>query len=113
MTAEKPQRASFAIVTVVLPGPDRKRTPAPYQFRVSYRNPEPTEPGCEMTWQVIGGREEYQVAAERTEEGRVEWHCTCPDAVYHEDHRNAYYCKHVQGIQALLRSAGEQVPAAA
>lgn len=113
MTAEKPQRASFAIVTVVLPGPDRKRTPAPYQFRVSYRNPEPTEPGCVMTWQVIGGREEYQVATERTEDGRVEWHCTCPDAVYHEDHRNAYCCKHVQGIQALLRSAGEQVPAAA
>jgi hypothetical protein len=113
MTTEQPQRASFAIVTVILPGPDRKRTPAPYQFRVSYRNPEPTGPGCVMTWQVLGGREEYQVAAERTEGGRVEWHCTCPDAIYHEDHRNAHGCKHVQGIQALLRAAGEQVPAAA
>lgn len=113
MTTPKTPRASFAIVTVVLPGPDRKRTPAAYQYQVSYRNPEPTEPGCVMTWQVTGGREEYQVAAERTEEGRLEWHCTCPDAIYHGYYRNAHRCKHVQGIQALLRSAGEQQLAAA
>lgn len=113
MTTTKPARATFAIVTVILPGPNRKRTPAPYQFRVSYRNPEPTEPGCVMTWQVIGGREEYQVAAERTEDGHLEWHCTCPDAIYHGTYRHAHNCKHVQGIQALLRSAGERVPQAA
>ena len=40
MVMENPARASFAIVTVVLPGPDRKRSPAPYLFRVTYRNPE-------------------------------------------------------------------------
>ena len=73
-----------------------------------------TEPGCVMTWQVTGGREEYQVAAERADDGHINWHCTCPDAIYHERYRNACHCKHVQGIQALLRSAaGEQLPAAA
>lgn len=113
MTTEQPPRVSFAIVTVVLPGPDRRRTAAPYQFRVSYRNPEPTEPGCLMTWQVVGGREEYQIAAERTEAGHLEWHCTCPDAVYHQESCNSHHCKHVQGVQALLRSAGEPVSAAA
>ncbi len=109
MTTTKAQpRASFAIVTVVLPGPDRKRTPAPYQFNVTYRNPEPTEPGCVMTWTVTGGREEYQVAAERTDDGRVEWHCTCPDAIYHGTYQHAHRCKHVQGLQALMNSAGKQ-----
>ncbi len=110
MTTNKQPRASFAIVTVVLPGPDRKRSPAPYQYRVSYRNPEPKQPGCVMTWEVAGGREEYQVAAERTEDGFLNWHCTCPDAVYHGENRNAYHCKHVQGIQALLKSSLGQTP---
>jgi hypothetical protein len=114
MTATKnPQRASFAIVSVVLPGPDRKRTPAPYQFHVTYRNPAPTEPGCVMTWAVTGGREEYQVAAERTDDGHLNWHCTCPDAVYHGTYRHAYCCKHVHGLQALLDSGGAKLPAAA
>jgi hypothetical protein len=111
MTAQGQQRASFAIVTVVLPGPTRKRLPAPYQFRVTYRNPDTSEPGCVMTWSVTGGREEYQVAAERTDGGYLNWHCTCPDAVYHGTYRHAYCCKHVHGLQALIRSAG--LPAAA
>jgi hypothetical protein len=112
MTTPEKTRASFAIVTVVLPGPDRKRSPAPYQFRVTYRNPEPAEPGCVMTWAVSGGREEYQVAAERTDDGHVNWHCTCPDAIYHGEHRHAYCCKHVHGLQALLNSAGQSSVAA-
>ena len=98
-------RQSFAIVSVVLPGPDRKRLPAPYQFHVTYRNPEPSEPGCVATWRVSGGREEYQVAAERADDGHVEWHCTCPDAIYHGSHRHYYCCKHVHGLQALLKAA--------
>ncbi|MBM3979970.1 MAG: hypothetical protein FJ304_06745 [Planctomycetes bacterium] len=107
MTTTKPEpRATFAIVTVVLPGPDRKRKPAPYQFNVTYRNPAPAEPGCVMTWVVTGGREDYQVAAERTDDGRVEWHCTCPDAIYHGTYRHAYRCKHLLGLQALMTSAG-------
>ncbi|MDY3562857.1 hypothetical protein R5W23_004337 [Gemmata sp. JC673] len=104
---EAPER--YAIVTVVLPGPDRKRAPAPYLFRVTYRNPDPDEPGCLMTWVVSGGREEYQIAAERTADGYLNWHCTCPDAVYHGEHRHAYCCKHVHGLQALFDTIGPPV----
>jgi len=59
-----------------------------------------------MTWQVSGGREEYQIAAERTETGHINWHCSCPDAIYHGENRHAYHCKHVQGLQALLEISG-------
>ncbi len=106
MNAPQP-RANFAIVTVVLPGPTRKREPAPYQFRVTYKNPDPSEPGCVATWTVTGGREDYQIAAERTTDGNMEWHCTCPDAVYHGEYRHHYFCKHVHGLQALLKAAVE------
>ncbi|WP_171474021.1 hypothetical protein [Frigoriglobus tundricola] len=109
MSTKTQHRTAFAIVTVVLPGPDRKRSPAPYHFRVTYRNPEPAAPGCLMTWAVTGGREEYQIAAERTEGGYLNWHCTCPDAVYHGEHRHAYCCKHVHGLQALLEATGAAV----
>src|ERR1700722_7062276 len=112
MTPKGQPRTSFAIATAMLPGPDRKRLPAPYQFRVTYRNPDPVEPGCVMTWSVAGGREEYQVAAETTDDGPIGWHCALPDAVFHGTYRHAYCCKHVHGLQALLNSAG-RLPAAA
>ncbi len=102
-------RASFAIVTVVLPGPDKKRKPAPYLFRVTYRNPDPSEPGCVMTWNVTGGREEYQIAVERTDDGYLYWHCTCPDAVYHGENRDVYLCKHIHGLQPLMDTIGNPV----
>lgn len=98
-------KPSFALVTLILPGPDRKRRPSPYHFRVTYRNPEPDEAGCLMTWDVYGGRETYQVALERTADGRAEWHCTCPDAVYHGETRSAHRCKHVQGLRDTLPRA--------
>lgn len=103
MTTTNPT-TPFTLITVVLPGPDRKRTPAPYHFRVMYRNPEPGEPGCVMTWEVLGGREVYQVALERTDHDDHVWHCTCPDAVYHGEYHNAHHCKHVQGLLRLFES---------
>lgn len=106
MSTTTQHRQAFAVVSVTLPGPDRKRTPAAYQFHVTYRNPEPAEPGCVMTWRVTGGREAYQVAAERADDGHINWHCTCPDAIYHGTYRHAYCCKHVHGLQALLKAAG-------
>ncbi len=109
MVAENKPRAAFAIVTVVLPGPDKKRAPAPYMFRVTYRNPNPSEPGCVMTWNVTGGREEYQIAAERANDGHLNWHCTCPDAVYNGENRRAYRCKHIHGLQALMETTGNPV----
>lgn len=98
-----------AIVTVVLPGPTRKRELAPYWYRVTYRNPELSEPGCLMTWSVTGGREEYQIAAERTDAGELHWHCTCPDAVYRGAESHAHCCKHIHGLQALLNAGDSQM----
>ena len=59
-----------------------------------------------VTWEVTGGREEYQIAAERTADGHTRWHCTCPDAVYRGEDHHAYCCKHIQGLQALLETSG-------
>lgn len=99
----------FTLITMMLPGPDRKRTPAPYHFRVTYRNPNPGEPGCVATWEVLGGRDEYQISLERTDGGETIWHCTCPDAVYHADYRNACGCKHVQGLVQVFETIGNPV----
>jgi len=102
-------KSSFALITLILPGPDRKRTPAPYHYRMTYRNPEPGEPGCVITWEVLGGREEYQISLERTDGGDLLWHCTCPDAVYHGEYRNAHRCKHVQGLMDVFEPLGTPV----
>ncbi len=96
--------SSFTLITMMLPGPDRKRIPSPYHFRVTYRNPNPGEPGCVTTWEVRGGRDEYQISLERTDDGSMIWHCTCPDAVYHADYRHACGCKHVQGLKQVFES---------
>lgn len=109
MTTPIAPKSPFTLITVILPGPDRKRTPAPYHYRVTYRNPEPREPGCVMTWEVLGGRELYQVALERTAGGDHVWHCTCPDAVYHHEYRHACGCKHVHGLMGLFDTIGDPV----
>jgi len=73
--------APFTMILTTVPGPDRKRTPAIYQYRMIYRN-HTAEPGCRMVWEVTGGRMPYQIAVERSEDGHLQWHCTCADAVY-------------------------------
>lgn len=98
--------SSFTLITMLLPGPDRKRIPSPYHFRMTYRNPDPAEPGCVATWEVRGGRDEYQISLERTDDANLVWHCTCPDAVYHADYRHACGCKHVQGLRQVFESLG-------
>lgn len=102
LTTPKP---SFALITMFLPGPDRKRRPSPYHYRVTYRNPDPSEPGCLMTWDVLGGREPYQIALERTDAGDTLWHCTCADAVYHGENDPGHRCKHVCGLRELFPRA--------
>lgn len=86
----------------LLPGPNRKRTPRLYGFRVIYRNPDATEEGCLMTWEVLGGREKYQIALERLWTGGVKWHCTCADAIYKGSKNPYHVCKHVRAIQESL-----------
>jgi len=109
MTATAPAKPSFTLLTMLLPGPDRKRTPSPYHFRVTYRNPHPSDVGCVVTWEVMGGRDEYQVALERTPDRDLVWHCSCPDAVYHGTYHNAHCCKHVQGLVQHFETIGNPV----
>lgn len=86
------------LLMAVLPGPDRKRTPGVYCYRVTYKNPHIAESGCAMTWAVIGGRGAYQIALERVGPTALKWHCTCADAVYRGDRNERHVCKHVAGL---------------
>lgn len=85
-----------------LPGPSRKRTPAEYRYRLTYRNPTPSEDGCVMVWDVVGGRLPYQIAVERIGKA-TRWHCTCADAIYREDEPH-HRCKHVRGLVDTLEA---------
>jgi hypothetical protein len=89
---------STGILLKMIPGPSRKREPAIYQYRVTFRNPLPDQPGCVMTWEVLGGRLPYQVALERRDDGGVNWHCTCADAVYRGELSLKHVCKHAKGL---------------
>lgn len=98
MTSQ-PTRSGFGQMKLALPGPDRKRAPAEYAFRVTYRGPDFTDTGCVMTWDVTGGREPYQVSLERTDAGGLRWHCSCADAAYRGDGDARHLCKHVAGLR--------------
>ena len=99
MTPEKPTGEVFF---AELPGPTRKRTPTPYRYRLTYRNNDKKERGCVFLWDVMGGRDVYQVALERETDGGLRWHCTCPDAAYRGESRPTG-CKHVRALQTLGR----------
>jgi hypothetical protein len=90
------------ILNVFLPGPDRKRSRSNYSYRVTYSNPNRIEPGCLMSWEVLGGRMPYQIALELGEEGNLRFHCTCADAVYRAEEEGRF-CKHVRGLLHLGR----------
>jgi hypothetical protein len=94
------------VLFAALPGPTRKRTPSPYCYRLVFEGPDPEAVGCALVWEVLGGREIYQVALEREAGGRLRWHCTCADAVYRGDGR-AHACKHVRGLTAVGRNQAE------
>jgi hypothetical protein len=98
----KKTHTPFTLITLILPGSDRKRSPAPYYYRTIYRNPDPTEVGCVVTWEIFGGREDYQISLERTESRDLVWHCSCPDAVYRDEKVKGHRCKHVQGLQGVF-----------
>jgi hypothetical protein len=100
-----------AVLVATLPGPTRKRTHSPYCYRLTYRNPEPGGTGCALLWEVLGGREIYQIALERERSGRFLWHCTCPDAVYRGEDA-PHTCKHVRGLLRLGRGGRDRTSAA-
>ena len=82
---------------VFLPGPDRKRIAKPYHYQLTFRRADQEQPGCLMIWEVRGGRQPYQLALEREENGTLRLHCTCADAVYRADQPN-HRCKHMEGF---------------
>lgn len=92
------------VVITSLPGPTRKRIASPYCYRLTYQNDDPAATGCALLWDVMGGRDIYQVALERQANGQLRWHCTCADAVYRGENRREG-CKHVRGLQAMGRQA--------
>lgn len=98
-----PCRLVGEVLFASLPGPTRKRTESPYCYRITYHNPDPGAKGCVVQWDVMGGRDIYQVALER-EEGRLRWHCTCADATYRGESRTEP-CKHVRGVLQHGRTA--------
>ena len=99
----------LGVLTLILPGPDRQRSHSLYQYRITYRNADPVEPGCVMTWDVTGGRYPYQIAVERTGGGDVRWHCSCADAVYRGEDDPNHRCKHVQGLIDAIPVIGAPV----
>jgi hypothetical protein len=106
------KRPRFGGMIATLPGPDRKRTFIDYRFRLTYRDPAPSGPGCLMVWEVEGGRLPYQVAVEQTDGGRLKWHCSCADAVYRGE-KLEHTCKHVRGLVESLEAIALPVTAAA
>lgn len=98
---------SPGVVTAILPGPNRQRRPTRYAYCVRYRNPDPRQPGCLITWDVLGGRDDYQIAAEWTLDNRIAWHCTCPDAIFRGSRHPARFCKHIHGLFTVLNIGSE------
>jgi hypothetical protein len=94
-----------AVLILVLPGPDRKRSQRPYCYRLTHQNPDPGSVGCALLWEVTGGRMPYQIALERLEDGSLRLHCTCADAVYRAEDQGRF-CKHVEGLIEVSRLTG-------
>jgi hypothetical protein len=94
------------VAFAALPGPTRKRLLSPYCYHLTYHADDQDAVGCVLLWEVLGGREAYQVALERLPSGELCYHCTCPDAIYRGD-RGPHTCKHVRGLQALGRGSNE------
>jgi hypothetical protein len=84
------------VVFATLPGPSRKRQKTAYCYRLTYRTDDKHTPGCVLMWEVMGGREIYQIALERLPSGSLHWHCTCADAIFRGDRR--HFCKHIRGL---------------
>src|SRR4051812_2166847 len=91
-------------LVTLLPGPGRNRTATTYSYQVTYRNPQPDEPGCVLLWEVTGGRARYQLALERNERGSLRLHCTCADAIFRAEDEGRL-CKHIHGLLQFSRPA--------
>lgn len=105
LQTKKARQLPGEVTFAALPGPTRKRVPSPYCYRLVFTN-EPEAVGCSLLWEVLGGREVYQVVLERLATGEMRYHCTCPDAVYRGESR-PHTCKHIRGLQSIGRGKHE------
>jgi hypothetical protein len=86
---------------VDLPGPNRAKLPAAYDYQRIWHNPDRKVVGCLDVWEVHGGREIYQIALEQLPGGFRRWTCTCPSAVYRSEPLGRA-CKHVLGLMPSM-----------
>jgi predicted nucleic acid-binding Zn finger protein len=86
MVAKKTGRAS------------RVDSTANYTFRRVFSAEPGVREGCLGVWEVLGGKENYQIAIEAVAGGWQQWHCTCPDAVYRSGPIGRA-CKHVVALR--------------
>jgi len=94
------------VILAELPGPTRRRTPSPYRYLLNFCADDAQAVGCLCSWDVLGGRMEYQISLEREESGSLRYHCTCADAVYRGTY-TPHVCKHVRGLLALGRTTSQ------
>jgi hypothetical protein len=87
----------FPTLYAQLPGPDRARAQSPYSYQLTYRNPQPQASGCQMIWQVSGGRLVYQIVLEQNDRRKLLLHCSCADAVFRAEGEGRF-CKHIRGL---------------
>ena len=92
---------------ISLPGPERRRQPSAYRYRLIYVNSE-SQSGCQRQWEVLGGRQPYQIALEKDPRGNLHLHCTCADAIFRKDNEGRF-CKHVLGLLELGKRPGQAV----
>ena len=84
----------------LIPGPDRKRTPQLYNYRLTHLNADPATIGCILLWEVTGGRLDYQIAIERDAGGNLIPHCTCADSIFRAEEEGRF-CKHIRALLDL------------
>ncbi len=101
-TTRHPPNAT--LLFTMLPGSNRKQHPSIYRYRLKYTNPDSSQPGCAMLWEVAGGRMTYQIALERAESGELRWHCTCAtQSIAARTHRTSANTSAVCATWALRR----------
>lgn len=105
LAVDQPQQPPTFFVSL-LPGSDKKKPAKPYSYLLTFRNPDTKADGCLMLCEVQGGRDRYQVAIERDRRGKLQLHCTCPDAVYRAESEGRF-CKHVLGLLAFCRQLSD------
>ena len=77
------QPIAFALITLVLPGPDREADAGAVPLSASRTGTRTRPSRVRDDVGGLGGREDVPDRPRTDRGGELLWHCTCPDAVYH------------------------------